>query len=61
MRDHESATRGQKIMIETGPDRSTDKADKEALHGRSFAGGPKDLSATTSPNKYGEMAPKSRK
>ena len=58
MRDSESAARGQKIMNETGPDRGTEKADKEALHGRSFKGGPDDLSHSLSQNKYGKMAPK---
>ncbi len=57
-RDSESAARGQKIMIETGPDRGTDKADKEALHGRAFKGGPEDLSHSMKPNMYGKMAPK---
>ena len=61
MRDSESASRGQKIMNETGPDRSTDKADKEALHGRSFGGGAEDLSHSMNPNMYGKMAPKPRK
>lgn len=58
MRDSESAARGQKLMTETGPDRSTDKADKEALHGRAFKGGPEDLSHSMTPNKYGKIAPK---
>lgn len=60
MRDSESASRGQKIMTETGPDRSSkgEKADREALHGRSFKGGPEDLSSSMTPNKYGKMGPK---
>lgn len=58
MRDSESAARGQKIMNETGPDRSTDKAGKEALVGRSFKGGPEDLGHSMNPNKYGKIAPK---
>lgn len=59
-RDSESLPRGQKLMQETGPDRSTkgEKADKEALHGRSFGGGPEDLSHSMKPNQYGKMAPK---
>lgn len=61
MRETESAARGQKIMSETSPDRSTDKADREALMGRSFKGGPEDLSHSREPNMYGKMAPKSRK
>ncbi len=61
MRDSETAQRGQKIMSETGPDRSTDKADKEALHGRPMKGGPRDLSHTLNPFMYGDMAPKPRK
>jgi hypothetical protein len=58
MRDSESAARGQKIMQETAPDRGSVKADREALHGRSFKGGPEDLSHSMNPNKYGKMAPK---
>lgn len=60
MRDSESAARGQKIMQETGPDRSTksEKGDKESLHGRTMKGGPEDLSHSMSPNRYGKMAPK---
>lgn len=57
-RDSESAARGQKIMQETAPDRSTDKADREALHGRTFKGGPEDMSSSMQPNRYGKMAPK---
>ena len=60
MRDSESAARGQKIMNETGPDRSSkgEKGGKEALVGGSFKGGPEDLSHSMSPNKFGKMAPK---
>lgn len=59
-RDSESAARGQKIMTETGPDRSTkgEKGDREALHGRTMKGGPEDLSHSTSVNRYGKMGPK---
>lgn len=60
-RDHESAARGQKIVSETGPDRSTDKADREALHGRKFGGGAENLEHSMKPNMYGKKAPASRK
>lgn len=52
MRDSEKAARGQTIMSETSPDRSTDKADREALHGRPFKGGPQDMSHSLQPDKY---------
>lgn len=55
-RDSESVGRGQKIMTETGPDKSTDKADREALHGRSFKGGPEDMSRSMKPNLYGSKS-----
>lgn len=59
-RDSEMAARGQKIMQETGPDRSSkgEKGDKESLHGRPMKGGPNDLSHTLEPGRYGKMAPK---
>lgn len=60
-RDYESATRGQRIVTETGPDRSTDKADREALHGRKMSGGVDDLSHSLEPGRYGKMPPKPRK
>jgi hypothetical protein len=61
-RDSENAARGQKIMSETGPDRSSDgeKGGKEALHGRSFAGGPKDLSHSLKQGDGDKPARKSR-
>lgn len=59
-RDTETAIRGQKINIDSPPDRSTkgEKADREAVHGRSFAGGHDDLSHSLSPSKYMKVAPK---
>ena len=59
-RDSEKASHGQKIMQESGPDRSSkgEKGDKEALHGRTMKGGPEDLSHSMKANRYSSVAPK---
>lgn len=59
-RDTETAIRGQKINIDSPPDRSTkgEKADREAVHGREFKGGPEDMSHSMGPNRYMKVAPK---
>jgi|GEM_PF-2405502 hypothetical protein len=64
MRKEESAHFGQKIRTETGPDRSSFmKNDSEALVGRSFKGGPRDLSHSlsgTSVQNYNDVPAKKR-
>lgn len=64
MRKEESAHFGQKIRTETGPDRSSFmKNDAEALSGRTFKGGPRDLSHSlsgTSVQNYNDVPPKRR-
>jgi hypothetical protein len=60
MRESTNATRGQKIMTESAPDRSSagEKGGKEAVMGREFKGGRDDLSHSMNPDKYTSIAPK---
>ncbi len=49
MRKEEKAKNGQTIRTESGPDRSSFmQGDAEALSGRAFKGGPKDVSHSLS-------------
>ena len=53
MRKEEKAQMGQKLRIETGPDKSSHKASgDEDLMGRPMKGGPTDLSHSLSAGSY---------
>lgn len=54
--DH--AVRGQKIVTDSAPDRSTVKAPDEARYGKMMKGSPSDLSHYTDVNKSSRPGPK---
>ena len=54
MRKEEKAHFGQTIRTETGPDRSSHKAEGEALTGKPMKGGPTDLSHSLTAGSYND-------